>query len=134
MLALCNVVVFQEEQRGPPMPLTPTTPDAICDVDAISFVMLDGDSFVRVDVHRTLLEQITSRCTDQEHLAAFDEHRGAIEQIASEKYDEGDFRSFANSRVVPIGTADFARYERMVPPPPAAFTRAGAGTELAQSP
>ena len=116
------------------MPLTPTTPDAICDVDAISFVMLDGDSFVRVDVHRTLLEQITSRCTDQEHLAAFDEHRSAIEQIASEKYDEGDFRSFANSRVVPIGPADLARYERMVLPPPVAFSRAGAGTELVQSP
>ena len=25
------------------MPLTPTTPDAICDIDAVSFVMLDGE-------------------------------------------------------------------------------------------
>jgi hypothetical protein len=88
------------------MPLTPTTPDAICDVDAISFVMLDGDSFVRVDVPRTLLQQMTSRCSAAQHLAAVDEHRSAIEQIASAKYDQGDFRSFANSRVVHIASAD----------------------------
>jgi hypothetical protein len=115
------------------MPLTPTPPDAICDVDAISFVMLDGDSFVRVDIHRTLLQQITSRCTDQEHLAAFEEHRDVIERIASEKYDRGEFRSFANSRVVPIGTADLARYESIVPPPPT-FSRVGVARELTQSP
>ena len=88
------------------MPLTPTTPDALSDRDTISFVMLDGDSFVRVDVQRTLLITITSRRSDRDHLAAFVERRSAIEQIASEKYDRGDFRSFANSRVVPIVTAD----------------------------
>src|SRR5262249_55120335 len=100
----------------------------------ISFVMLDGDSFVRVDVHRTLLERLTSRCTDQEHIAAFDEHRTSIERIASEKYDEGDFRSFANSRVVPIGPADLGRYENAIPLPPPAFSRGGESTELARSP
>jgi hypothetical protein len=88
------------------MPLTPTTPDAVCDRDAVSFVMLDGDSFVRVDVHRALLQRITSRRSDSEHLAAFDERRRAIEQIASAKFDQGDFRSFANSCVVHILPAD----------------------------
>ena len=91
------------------MPLTPTTPDAICDRDDISFVMLDGDSFVRVDVQRALLERITSRRSDSEHLAAFDAHRRAIEQIASTKFDQGDFRSFANSCVVRIVPADLPR-------------------------
>ena len=91
------------------MPLTRTTPDAICDRDAISFVMLDGDNFVRVDVHRTLLERITSRYTASEHLAALGEHRSALERIASEKYDQGEFCSFANSRVVPIAAADLLR-------------------------
>ena len=91
------------------MPLTPTTPDAICDVDAVSFVMLDGDSFVRVDVQRALLERLTSRCSKAEHLAAFHEHKSAIEQIASAKYDQGDFRNFANSRVVPIAASDMLR-------------------------
>ena len=91
------------------MPLTPTTPDAVCDRDDISFVMLDGDSFVRVDVQRALLERITSRRSDAEHLAAFDAHRNEIEQIASAKYDRGDFCSFANSRVVPIVPADLPR-------------------------
>jgi hypothetical protein len=92
------------------MPLTPTTPDAICEADIISFMMMDGDSFVRVDVHRTVLEGVTSRRSPTGYLAAFDEHRGAIEQIASTKYDDGDFRSFANSCVVPIRTADLGRY------------------------
>jgi hypothetical protein len=94
------------------MPLIPTTPDAICDPDAVSFVMLDGDNFVRIDVHRTLLERITSRYSDSEHLAAFDAHRGEIEQIASAKFDQGDFRSFANSCVVPIGPADLLEQDR----------------------
>ena len=88
------------------MPLTPTTPETICDRDAFCFVMLDGDSFVRVDVHRSLLERITFRRSESAHLAAFEEHRGAIERIASAKYDRGDYRSFANSRVVPIGPDD----------------------------
>ena len=92
------------------MPLTPTTPGPICEFDSISFVMLDGDSFVRVDVHRTLLERITFRRSDAGQLAAFDEHRSAIEQIASAKYDTGDFRSYANSCVVPVGPADLIRY------------------------
>ena len=94
------------------MPLTPTTPGPICEPDSISFVMLDGESFVRVDVSRALLERITARRSDAGHLAAFDEHRRAIEQIASAKYDQGDFRSFANGRVVPIGPADLLRYGR----------------------
>ena len=88
------------------MPLTPTTPDAICDRDAISFVMLDGDSFVRVEVQRALLQRMTSRHSDYDHLAAVDKLREILERIASEKYDRGDFRSFANSRVVPIRSAD----------------------------
>ena len=91
------------------MPLTLTTPDPICDRDAVSFVMLDGEGFVRVDVDRTLLARMTSRRSDCEHLAAVGQHRNAIERIASEKYDRGDFHSFANSRVVPIGSADLAR-------------------------
>jgi hypothetical protein len=88
------------------MPLTPTTPDAICDRDAVSFVMLDGESFVRVDVERELLMRITSRRSAADHLAAVGQHRVALERIASDKYDRGDFRSFANSCVVPIGPTD----------------------------
>jgi hypothetical protein len=88
------------------MPLTPTTPDAICDRDAISFVMLDGDSFVRVDVRRALLARMTSRYSATDHLASVDQLRRTLEQIASEKYDRGDFSSFANSRVVPIVSTD----------------------------
>ncbi len=91
------------------MPLTPTTPDPICDRDAVSFVMLDGEGFVRVDVDRTFLERMTSRRSDSEHVVAVGQHRNAIERIASEKYDRGDFHSFANSRVVPIGSADLPR-------------------------
>lgn len=94
------------------MPLTSTTPGPVCESDSISFVMLDGESFVRVDVARALLERMTIRRTDAGHLAAFDEHRRAIERIASAKYDRGDYRSFANSRVVPIGPADLLRYAR----------------------
>lgn len=92
------------------MPLTPTTPDAICEADTVSFLMLDGESFVRIDVHRGLLERITPSRTHRAYLAAFDAHRSAIERMASAKYDQGDFRSFANSRVVPIGPADLGRY------------------------
>jgi len=92
------------------MPLTPTTPDPICDRDAISFVMLDGDNFVRIDVHRAVFQRMTPRSSDSAQLAAFDEHRTAIEQIASEKYDQGDFSRFANSRVVPIVPDDMRRH------------------------
>ena len=116
------------------MPLTPTTPDAICDRDAISFVMLDGDSFVRVDVHRALLERITSRRSDSAQLAAFDEHRSAIEEIASAKYDQGDFRSFANSRVVRIVPADLPSPASEAAVPPSPFTRAAADPVPGQSP
>ena len=91
------------------MPLTSTSPDPICDADTISFLMLDGDSFVRVDVHRTLLQRVASSRSDAGHLTAFGTHRFAIEKVASAKYDEGDFRSFANCRVVPIGPADLPR-------------------------
>jgi len=92
------------------MPLTPTTPDAVCDSGTISFLMLDGESFVRVDVHQTLLRPIAPARSDADYLTAFDAHRRAIEKIASAKYDEGDFCSFANFRVVPVGPADLARY------------------------
>jgi hypothetical protein len=88
------------------MPLSPTTPGPVCEQDAISFVMLDGESFVRVDVARSLLARMTMRLSDAGHLEAFGQHRKAIELIASAKYDRGDYRSFANSRVVPIGPAD----------------------------
>lgn len=94
------------------MPLTPTTPGPVCDTDTISFVMLDKGSFVRVDVARSLLARMTLRRSDAGLLAAFVEHRRALENIASAMYDRGDFRSFANSRVVPIGPADFLRYAR----------------------
>jgi uncharacterized protein DUF1488 len=93
------------------MPLTPTTPDAVCDSGTISFLMLDGESFVRVDVHQTLLQPLAPARSDaMAYLTAFDAHRRAIEKIASAKYDEGDFCSFANCRVVPVGPADLARY------------------------
>ncbi|HJU33181.1 MAG TPA: DUF1488 family protein [Hyphomicrobiaceae bacterium] len=91
------------------MPLTATTPDAICDRDAISFVMLDGDSFVRVDVPRSVLDRMTSLRSQEAQLAAFNERRPAIERIASAKYDAGDFCGFANSRVVPIAPDDLLR-------------------------
>ena len=60
------------------MPLTPTTPDAICDRDAVSFIMLDGDYFVRIDVQRALLQRMTSRHSDCDHLAAVDQHRNTL--------------------------------------------------------
>src|SRR6185312_10394935 len=113
------------------MPLTPTTPDAICDRDAISFVMLDGDSFVRIDVHRALLERMTSRCSASAQMAAFGEHRGVIERIASAKYDRGDFSSFANSRVVPIVPDDLLGHAS---DGTAIVTRAGGERVPAQSP
>lgn len=91
------------------MPLTPTTPDPICDRDSVSFVMLDGENFVRVDVERELLLRMTLRRSAVDHLAAVGEHRLVLEQIASDKYDRGDYRSFANSCVVPIGTSDLPR-------------------------
>jgi hypothetical protein len=104
---LCKLAILNAKMGdAKPMPLTPTTPDAICDRDAVSFVMLDGDSFVRVDVHRALLQRMTSRHSDSEHLAAFGAHRSAIERIASAKFDQGEFRSFANSRVVHIVPSD----------------------------
>jgi|SoiMethySBSTD1v2_1073268.scaffolds.fasta_scaffold4265684_1 hypothetical protein len=92
------------------MPLTPTSPDAICDAGTISFLMLDGDSFVRIDVQQSLLQRVTASRSDAAYLTAFGAHRKAIERIASAKYDEGDFCSFANCRVVPIGPADLSRY------------------------
>jgi hypothetical protein len=91
------------------MPLIATTPDAICDRDAISFVMLDGESFVRVDVPRRVLDRLTSMRSREAQLAFFNERRPAIERIASEKYDAGEFCGFANSRVVPIMPADLLR-------------------------
>ncbi len=92
------------------MPLTPTFPDAICDTDVITFLMLDGDSsLVRVDVQRALLQRVTPSRSDAAHLAVFGAHRDVIEKVASEKFDEGDFRSFPNCRVVPIGPADLPR-------------------------
>lgn len=94
------------------MPLSSTTPGPVCELDTISFVMLDGESFVRVDVARSLLEYVTVRRSDAGHLEAFGHYRKAIERIASAKYDRGDYRSFANSRVVPIGPADVQRYAR----------------------
>jgi hypothetical protein len=94
----------------PAMPLTATTPDPISDRDAISFVMLDGESFVRVDVHRAVLDRMTSLRSETAQLAVFNDNRIAIERIASAKYDEGDFCGFANSRVVPIVPRDLLRF------------------------
>jgi len=73
----------------------PTTPDPICDRDAVSFVMLDGESFVRIDVERELLMRMTSR------RSAATISRRSARPIALERsqrqYDRGDFRSFGNS-------------------------------------
>jgi hypothetical protein len=100
----------QREREVLAMPLTPTFPDPICDIDTISFLMLDGDSLVRVDVQRALLERVAPSRSDAAHLSAFDTHRCTIEKVASAKFDEGDFRSFANCRVVPIGPGDLPRF------------------------
>ncbi len=91
------------------MPLTPSFPDAICDSDVIAFLMFDKDSLVRVDVQRALLQRVTPSRSDAAHLAVFEAHREAIEKVASDKFDEGDFNSFPNCRVVPIGLADLPR-------------------------
>jgi hypothetical protein len=97
---------------GPAVPLTPTTHAAIDAFEEISFLMVDGERIVRVDVHRTLLAGIAKslRRSPQGYLAALEEHRNSIEQIASAKYDEGDYRRYANSTVVPVGMADWAHH------------------------
>jgi hypothetical protein len=96
---------------GASMPLTPTTHAAIDAFEDISFLMADGERIVRVDVHRGLLAGIAKslRRSREGYMAAFEEHRDSIERLASAKYDEGDFRSYANSYVVPIRLADWAR-------------------------
>jgi hypothetical protein len=101
--------VVQRKREASTMPLTPSFPDAICDTDVITFLMFDGDSLVRVDVQRAVLQRVTPSRSDAAHLAMFDAHREAIEKVASDKFDEGDFRSFPNCRVVPIGLADLPR-------------------------
>ena len=94
------------------MPLMPTTHAAIDAFEEISFLMVDGERVVRVDVHRALLAGISKspRRSPQGYLAALEEHRNSIEQIASAKYDEGDYLRYANSTVVPVGMADWAHY------------------------
>jgi len=97
---------------GPPVPLTPTTHAAIDAFEEISFLMVDGERLVRVDVHRALLAGIAKspRRSPKSYLAALEEHRNSIEQIASAKYDEGDYHRYANSTVVPVGMADWAHH------------------------
>lgn len=93
------------------MPLARTTHEAIDAVEEFSFLMLDGEKLVRIDVHRRLLEDITglrSR-SSAAYLAALEEHRGRLEQIASAKYDSGDYLRYANSSVVPITKTDWTR-------------------------
>jgi hypothetical protein len=110
VVALGSVLrIVQRKREASAMPLTPTFPDAICDIDVVSFLMFDEDSLVRVDVQRAVLQRFTPLRSDEAHLAVFDAHRCAIEKVASEKFDEGDFGSFPNCRVVPIGPADLPR-------------------------
>jgi Protein of unknown function (DUF1488) len=94
------------------MPLMPTTHAAIDAFEEISFLMVDGERVVRVDVHRALLAGISKspRRSPKSYLAALEEHRNSIEQIASAKYDDGDYHSYANSTVVPVGMADWAQH------------------------
>jgi hypothetical protein len=102
-------LAVQRKREASIMPLTPTFPDAICDTDVITFLMFDEDSLVRVDVQRSVLQRVTPSRSDAAHLAVFDAHRDAIEKVASEKFDEGNFNTFPNCRVVPIGLADLPR-------------------------
>jgi hypothetical protein len=94
------------------MPLDPTTHKAINAFDDFSFLMLDGKKFVRVDVHRRLLEDIAESLhrSPAGYLAALEGLRRSIEQIASAKYDEGDYLKYANSCIVSIKKADWMRH------------------------
>ena len=92
------------------MPLTPTHYATIESVQHISFLMLDGEQPVRVDVRTDLLVDIARSQLRpiSGYAAAFEEHRKSIEQIASAKYDAGRYQSYANSHVVPVGATDWA--------------------------
>jgi hypothetical protein len=91
------------------MPLVPTAYAATDTSEDISFLMLDGETPVRVDVPRDLLMSIarSGRGPSKGCMATFEERRGDIEQVASAKYDAGDYRRYANSRVVPLRAADW---------------------------
>jgi hypothetical protein len=93
------------------MPLTPTTHEVLASFEDISFVMLDGERTVRVDVPRNLLMAIarSGRGSAVGCKAVFETHRGDIERVASAKYDAGNFHSYANGCVVPVRPDDWAR-------------------------
>jgi len=94
------------------MPLRPTTYHVVDGREDVSFLMVDGERTVRVDVPRNLLVDIarTDRRGPDSYLVAFEDHRGRLEQMASAKYDAGHYQRYANSCVIPIRRADWLQH------------------------
>lgn len=76
--------------------------------------MQDGDEQVRVDVRDELLTFIQSPrpSSPRDYLAVFDKFRDELERIATTKYDQGDFGTYANGRVVTVTWTDWKRHPR----------------------
>jgi len=91
------------------MPLTPTSQLPIDAYGAVSFLMVDGDRIVRVDVSKELLADIENLALSSPArlVAGLEKHRATIERIAIAKYGHGDFQKYANSDVIPITPADW---------------------------
>jgi uncharacterized protein DUF1488 len=75
----------------------------------VSFLMLDGDKTVRVDVTGALLTHLEgfSPHSQAAYVSWFENYRDRIEQIASAKYDDGDYQQYGNGCVVPVRLADW---------------------------
>jgi hypothetical protein len=97
------------------MPLVSTTHVAIGDREEISFAMKDGEDTVRVDVPRSLLVALGSLGQNSlaQQLTILEKHKDRVEQIASAKYDEGEYKRYANGAVVPITPYDWERYTQI---------------------
>lgn len=95
------------------MPLASTSHRAKSDAWGVSFLMMDGDNAVRVDVRRQLLIDIGSSLSHSsvQDLAVLEKHLVDVEQIARSKYDGGRCQRYANSCVVPVTSADWERYK-----------------------
>jgi Protein of unknown function (DUF1488) len=95
------------------MPLTSTSHRAKSDAWGVSFLMMDGENAVRVDVGRQLLANIGSSVCHSavQDLGVFEKHRDDVEEIARAKYNGGECQRYANSCVVPITAADWQRHK-----------------------
>jgi hypothetical protein len=96
------------------MPLAATTHEAMADLEDISITMMDGEFAVRVEVHRTLLVALagSGQNSPARQLAILEAHRDQVERVASAKYDQGEYRRYANGAVVRITPTDWERHKR----------------------